>query len=469
MSMVSLGFAVRRDIQRGEVAPLLRSQCPPAMSGFRWLRAVAVTAIVFAFFGTLFSHIFLKTRYHSVLGTNAAVNDGIAFLQDAVTLEPKFPDFSMHKQMLRSLTFEERSFYRKHGRLIVVGDIHGMHSSLRDLLSKIKFNHRRDVFIHTGDIIAKGPVPEALALLSKFTENNTLGVRGNQDQPIIEWRAYFEWIGSRPKGNEWLESHNVFLDHDGESVGRYAGNDPFDFISHGWDWGGNHWDLARRMSHRQYQYLVNLPIILHLAPFNAHIVHGGLLPMDPVRSIKSHKQPLAKVPDRSNETEPRSPPNITLLRSMQEMAVVTEIPQNTVPWNVMNIRSILNDGTITRGGDEGIPWPDLWNMVLKKCEGFATSFPCAPEEELDVAREVPLLARPGTKTEETRNCPVIPSLPWTKGLDSGCVYGRRLSAFIHKPHIVASDGEEDSFSGNEITFGDNLGTTSVVTIKCSAL
>ena len=44
-----------------------------------------------------------------------------------------------------------------------------------DILNKINYNHEKDVFVHVGDFIARGPVPEALSLLSEFAKNDTLG------------------------------------------------------------------------------------------------------------------------------------------------------------------------------------------------------------------------------------------------------------------------------------------------------
>ena len=102
-------------------------------------------------------------------------------------------------------------------------------------------------------------------------------MRGNQDQPVIEWRAYFEWIRSKPNGKEWLESYGVFLDDcedDGDTVRIYRHvsdsifgrrsrkkQPPKHSYPSGWKWGKNHWDLARRMSHKEYKYLVGLPLV----------------------------------------------------------------------------------------------------------------------------------------------------------------------------------------------------------------
>ena len=31
-----------------------------------------------------------------------------------------------------------------------------------------------------------------------------LGVRGNQDQKVVEWRAWIEWVAGQKGGKDWL-------------------------------------------------------------------------------------------------------------------------------------------------------------------------------------------------------------------------------------------------------------------------
>jgi len=53
-------------------------------------------------------------------------------------------------------------------RLIIVGDIHGSIAPLQALLKKLKYDGKRDVLLHVGDTIAKGPDPsEVLRLLRR--------------------------------------------------------------------------------------------------------------------------------------------------------------------------------------------------------------------------------------------------------------------------------------------------------------
>jgi len=405
----------------------------------------------------------------------------------------------MYNQTLRSLSPENLQFYAKRGRLIVVGDIHGMRTPLHNLLHKVHYDPKKDVFVHVGDFLSRGPVPEALVLLSEFARNDTLGVRGNQDQPVIEWRAYFEWVRSKPNGKKWLESYGVFLD-DGEDEGdavrrRHLDSDgifgqrsrkkqpPKYSYPSNWKWGKNHWDLAQKISYNEYKYLLGLPLILHLAPVDTHVVHAGLLPLDPTQDVESQRQPLARVPRCPDESETSSPPNITMLRTVQELEVATNITQNTVPWNVMNIRSILRDGTITRSSKEGVPWADFWNLAMGKCIGFVTGFDSGPNGRQHAHIPISSMAK-GPKIGDKIRFPCHPFTviyghaasrgldikPWTKGLDSGCVYGRRLSAFVYtpkgSPFEETEDIEDEVIHGPKVKFGDNPGDARIVSVAC---
>lgn len=46
-----------------------------------------------------------------------------------------------------------------------------------------------------------------------------------------------------------------------------------------------------------------------------------------------------------------------------------DIPQNTNPWVTLNMRSILDNGEVSRG-KEGTPWSDFWHKIIKLCDGF---------------------------------------------------------------------------------------------------
>jgi hypothetical protein len=85
-------------------------------------------------------------------------------------------------------------------RLILIGDIHGMHSSLLRLLKRAHYNPEVDILVPTGDMLTKGGVDGSLKVMeflrtqNQKNRNSVRAVRGNQDQPVVEWRGWIEWI-----------------------------------------------------------------------------------------------------------------------------------------------------------------------------------------------------------------------------------------------------------------------------------
>lgn len=146
---------------------------------------------------------------------------------------------------------------------------------------------------------------------------------------MIEWRGWFDWVRSFPNGAEWLEN---FKDETVHAISVPRGKKskkpkglPKKFpIPDDWTWGGDHWNIARHMTDEHYRYLLSLPLILHLPSLHSHVVHAGLLPLDPTRSTKSRHQPLSHLPLMS-AAEDGFTWNTTALRIAQEIAVIKEM------------------------------------------------------------------------------------------------------------------------------------------------
>ena len=238
---------------------------------------------------------------------------------------------------------------------------------------------------------------------------------------------------------------------------------------------GEHFQLAQNMSAKHYNYLLNLPLTLHLAPLHTFVGHAGMLPMDPTRKPTAKQQPLSHVPAVDHPKPPTR-----LLRLAQEVAVRRDIPQNINPWSLLNMRSILGDGTVTRDGEAGEPWSNLWNAVMGMCVGFAS---VADDQSPNLDSQLVL----NTGKKHKVHLPCHPSTVvyghaasrgldlkrWTKGLDSGCVYGRKLSALVvnsHGKHFDDSDesddiDDEDMEIAQRTTFGEGR-KGRIVRVRC---
>lgn len=232
------------------------------------------------------------------------------------------------------------------------------------LLKKLSYTTTTDTLIHTGDIIAKSPLAGSLATLDLMTKSNITGVRGNHDQMVIGWRGWIERVLSHPKGKKWLEKQEKKGKK--KALKYLKGLMQVDDLEHAesdwkrvpdeWEFLGDHYRIARAMTDEQAKYLRSLPLILHIPRLHGFVVHAGLLPLDPNRSATNLRQPLAHVPvmDVSlvEDDEAVQKAKLLKMRTRQEGAVLEDIPQNTDPWVLLNMRSLLNDNSISRYGTQ---------------------------------------------------------------------------------------------------------------------
>jgi hypothetical protein len=352
----------------------------------------------------------------------------------------------------------------KNSRIVVLGDIHGMNSSLTcvprnftyrcrsshfsALLNQISYDAQKDTLIHLGDLVTKATVEDSLAVLSFMASNKVIGVRGNNDQGVLEWRAWMDWMVSQPGGRKWLEKVDEhWSDYDGMAEeGDIFPFDPWTSLLKKHDWGSKvpkgwkplakHYQVARAISYEHYEYLRSLPLVLHAPAGHVFFVHAGLLAADPSRKLTHHKQPLSHWPSVKDSKD-----NITALREAQEVALLSDVPQNRDPWAVQNMRSVRKNGELSRSNHKWTPFSDLWNEIMNQCSGLHTS-----EVELS---SIPRLI--GNR-ETLSHLPCYPSTVvyghaagrgldvkrWSIGLDSGCVccaywkMGRVLTLLLHR-------------------------------------
>ncbi|QRV75359.1 PITH domain-containing protein [Ceratobasidium sp. AG-Ba] len=385
----------------------------------------------------------------------------------------KKPDFSQYVDLA---VLPKHTLRSKGGRLIFVGDIHGMHQSLKHLLKKVHFDAAHDTLVHAGDVITKGP--KSREVLQELISLDALGVRGNQDQKVVEWRGWIQWVLGHKGGKAWL----IQMEKKVEAVKKPKKSDYERFrkeaASKGWEipprwqFGSDTYRLARRLKPNEYQYLLDMPIVLHIPSLHTIVVHAGILPMDPRRKILSKRQPLSHPPKaKQNKTE-------DALRNTQERALLSDIPQNTDPWVKLNMRTILDDGKISRnkGGSE---WTDLWNKVLDLCEGFDVKPQSVPDDTSFEGSNWPKWMDNefrGVKSLPCREVTVVYGhtaarglniKKWSKGLDTGCVHNLRLTALVlgkrWKPGFASNATStdaldylmepDDELDGDMITFG----------------
>lgn len=293
-------------------------------------------------------------------------------------------------------------------RLVFVGDVHGCKKELLKLLRKVDFNEKMDHLVLVGDTISKGP--DNVGVLDELIRLNATSVRGNhEDNVLLEARRM------AATDDESLLSNG---DDDVKATRKKAKDR----------------ELLRSLHPRHVDYLNNMPLMLHIpslplatggtkkkhSPITEHIlvVHAGLVP-----GVNLKKQD---------------------------------------PYFVMNMRSI-NRRTLVpsalRAGKNARPWFDVWNwyndkVFHKKSTREADSSSSVPESdplEADTSSTVPEVD-PSTwfgdlwknffgKHKHSKAKPQVVIYGhdshtglqmhrWSKGLDSGCVSGGRLTMLV---------------------------------------
>lgn len=142
------------------------------------------------------------------------------------------------------------------------------------------------------------------------------------------------------------------------------------------------------MSVLEYDYLRRLPLAIHLPQLHTFVVHAGILPTDPRKPIHGKHQPLSHLPEGASRWLRKGDDE---LRNEQELSILYDIPQNELPWTLLNVRSITKKGKISRKGKIGTPWADMWNEVQDLCGGFkvarAESIETSAEEPEDLRKK----------------------------------------------------------------------------------
>lgn len=157
-----------------------------------------------------------------------------------------------------------------------------------------------------------------------------------------------------------------------------------------WEWRGEHWkiarwiemsrvckrlvidvtDTSRHLSGSSYRYLTELPLVLHLPSLHSFVVHAGLLPHNPLKALEDASQPLLIADTTANDT---STDILSSSRASEELSIIRDVPQNTVPWNLINMRSIRTKGKKkgqpTKSSNKGTPWSKLWKKEMARCRG----------------------------------------------------------------------------------------------------
>ncbi|KFY27989.1 hypothetical protein V493_03172 [Pseudogymnoascus sp. VKM F-4281 (FW-2241)] len=163
------------------------------------------------------------------------------------------------------------------GRLIVVGDIHGMKSDLERLLAKLDFDSTRDHLVCAGDMISKGP--DSIGVLELLMQLGASAVRGNHEDGVLKARKLhaksMSGVHNSPLRRQ--KSGREDADSDGEDKEIIDARNK----NHR-DRKQKHKALAKQLTKEQVEWLKDLPLILKIGDIEGMgslvVVHAGLMP-----------------------------------------------------------------------------------------------------------------------------------------------------------------------------------------------
>jgi len=295
-------------------------------------------------------------------------------------------------------------------RLIFIGDIHGCKRELLDLLKAVGFNKDTDKIIATGDVLAKGP--DSPGVIDTLISLDALSVRGNHEDRIL-LAAH-----SRSSTSDSLEIN----DDAPLETNTEASIDVSSGKSRGAGLKGE--ALLPYLKPHHLKWMRSLPLIIHI-PALAPPKHPApaTTDLDVLGHKKNKKQRKTfKILDDINVVHAGLVPSVPLLRQD--------------PFSVMNMRSMSPaNHTPSENRKKGIPWERVWGWYNDRMARTHSSFTGwlfgsttesnDEESQLLVKHSKPSVVVYGHDSPRGLNLK-----RWSKGLDSGCVNGDKLSAMV---------------------------------------
>ncbi|KAF4992685.1 hypothetical protein FGRMN_6998 [Fusarium graminum] len=352
------------------------------------------------------------------------------------------------------------------GRLIVVGDVHGHLAELKNLLQKVAYDKNNgDLLIFVGDLVNKGPNSPGVVQLAM--DLGARAIRGNNEDRVLAAHSAIK-RGEGPKLIERLKrlaleeekktGDQPVLSKPKNDVKALAPDDLKPYSAE------SDFATAASLSEEQILWLASQPLILRIKlqggkkspPWNSGtllIAHGGLVPSLPLEeqdpwAVMNMRGLVYPDADASATEEIR----IDLLKGAKcrvrrraafepvtdddiksELAKMTDVVKNGEGFSGQYKNGLVGFPLESREGDW---WIDAWNRWQNTIED--------PEKRSVViyGHDARVGLQVGTDDSVSENGDSAKPARYTYGLDSGCVYGRNLTAMV----ICEKDSEGLSHS-----------------------
>ncbi|KAF5986371.1 hypothetical protein FBULB1_2434 [Fusarium bulbicola] len=335
------------------------------------------------------------------------------------------------------------------GRLIIVGDVHGHLPELKKLLEKVAYSKSNgDKLIFVGDLVNKGPDSPGVVQLAM--ELGASAIRGNNEDRVLAAHSAIK----RGKNREIIERlKRLALEaekekevKDDEPAPSETKEDlksmsPGDLKPYSSE---SDFTTATNLTDDQISWLASQPLILRIKlrkgatspPWNSGtllVAHGGLVPLLPLEeqdpwAVMNMRGLVYRDPE-ATVTEPiragllKGAKSRTRRYAAYHDATDTDIKIELEKWadlvhNGQGFSGKYKEGVVgfpleTREGDW---WIDAWNRWQRSIEN--------PNERSIViyGHDARVGIQVGADSSEVAR--------YTFGLDSGCVYGKSLTAMV---------------------------------------
>ncbi|TLS22553.1 uncharacterized protein PpBr36_09819 [Pyricularia pennisetigena] len=326
-------------------------------------------------------------------------------------------------------------------RLVIVGDVHGQKAELEALIKKVNFDRAQgDHLVLVGDMVNKGP--DSAGVIDLAMQLGASAVRGNnEDRVILAHRSMKNKVVPGTTGDDGPGAFGVSAEPElHEEVDKDA---PLSFalpepatdtleqnpFSHG---DQSDRSTVYSLTPSQLNWLSNLPVILRIgtireSPFtNLVAVHAGLVPgvelkmQDPwaVMNMRTFVYPgrearRQRVKNELRDAERKRTGNKDAPGPSDEQ-VDAELANRL--RNGKEQPDYHDEIVLPIEGREGEQWSDVWTKYQnEKVEDEKERMTVVYGHDAKRGLSLPGKdAKPGS----------------TFGLDSGCVYGRELTALI---------------------------------------
>lgn len=353
-------------------------------------------------------------------------------------------------------------------RLIIVGDVHGHKEALQELLAKLAFDKEKgDALVFTGDLVNKGP--DSAGVVELAMELGAYSVRGNhEDRVLLAHAAINSQAFDTDTAIAALEKVHIKDQDDSggntvekdleEALKQYKGGE--DNLSKGDERAR---EVARSLSSEQVKWLTGLPVILQIGAIprgadeptfeNLLVVHAGLVPsvklenQDPwaVMNMRTISHPVDELRrdavrnflvERAKRLLSGNRGKVAALQAIDDSMIDREL-QKILEAQGLADQSDEDEVSLPSSGRDGTYWYEEWSrrqealVKLNKKEKKGKK----KSKEDDVEGK----SRPITTVVYGHDAKSGLKIPkeygkgkkgYTFGLDSGCVYGGKLTALV---------------------------------------